>query len=78
MHGKLENESSLKTARCADDCITILKENNLFTPNDVRFIQSLFQKTECEELSTECVEYALAQKNLCFFEKPPGIFSFFL
>lgn len=64
--------TSLKHANCARDCFRILRDENLFTHEDVIFIQYLMKTTDCEELYTKCFEYAKAQKALCFYEIPSG------
>lgn len=61
------------SANCASECFTILHEENLFSQKDVIFMQFLCQETGCEELYSQCIKYALANKALCYFEKPPGM-----
>lgn len=70
--GKVADTISLKNAKCARDCLRILRDENLFSPEDVIFIQYLLKKTNCKELNTRCYEYAKAQKALCFYEMPSG------
>lgn len=70
--GKVNNMPALQLANSVLECFKILKEENLFSANDVAFMQFLCQKTNCEELYTRCIEYALNNTALCFFERPPG------
>lgn len=44
----------------------------MFTYENVIFVQYLLKTTHCEELYTQCVEYAKTQKALCFYEAPTG------
>lgn len=62
------------SASSASECFTILHEENLFTQKDVIFMQFLCKETGCEDLYSECIKYALTNKALCYFEKPPGMF----
>lgn len=68
--GKVENVSSIMSARSAMKCFTILQDENLFTQKDVIFMQFLCKEMECDELYSRCIEYAVTNKALCYFEKP--------
>lgn len=70
--GKVENETSLSAANSALECFLILQDENLFTQNDVIFMQFLCKETDCKELYTKCKDYALTHEALCFYEQPPG------
>lgn len=70
---KVENWKSLRKlnqATCARDCFRVLRDEELFTYENVIFVQYLLKTTHCEELYTQCVEYAKTQKALCFYEAP--------
>lgn len=72
---KVENDKSLRKlnqATCARDCFRVLRDEELFTYENVIFVQYLLKTTHCEELYTQCVEYAKTQKALCFYEAPTG------
>lgn len=69
--GKVKNMTSLQSAKSAFDCFTILQREKLFSPNDVIFMQFLCSETNCKELYKKCIEYALNEKALCYFERPP-------
>lgn len=72
---KVENWKSLRKlnqATCARDCFRVLRDEELFTYENVIFVQYLLKTTHCEELYTQCVEYAKTQKALCFYEAPTG------
>lgn len=75
--GKVKDETSLSAANSILECISILHDENLFTQKDVIFMQFLCKETDCEEMYTKCIEFALAHEALCFFEKPPGTIYFF-
>lgn len=68
---KAKNMTSLQSAKSALECFTILQDENLFSSNDVILMQFLCSETNCEELYTKCIEYALKKKALCYFERPP-------
>lgn len=70
---KVKNVSALMSASCASECFTILHEENLFSQKDVIFMQFLCKETGCEELYSQCIKFALTNKALCYFEKPPGM-----
>lgn len=70
--GKVGDTTAIKKANSARDCFRILRDENLFIPEDVIFIQYLLKKTNCEELYTKCYKYAKAEKSLCFYEMPTG------
>lgn len=71
--GKLKDMKSLQSARSAVECFIILQDENLFSQNDVIFMQFLCNETNCKELYTKCIEYASNENVLCYFERPPGI-----
>lgn len=64
--------TSLKLAVTPRDILRILKNNKLFTPSDVICMQYLLERTDCQDLYTQCVKYAEEQDALCFYEKPLG------
>lgn len=59
---------SLMPANSVLECFAYLLEKNLFSKEDVSFIQFLCKETNCEELHKKCVEYAQGQE-LQFFEE---------
>ncbi|XP_065942668.1 uncharacterized protein [Magallana gigas] len=63
---------SLMPANSVLECFAYLLEKNLFSKEDVSFIQFLCKEANCEELHKKCVEYAQGQE-LHFFEE--GIFE---
>lgn len=69
--GKVKNMTSLQSAKSALECFTILQREKLFGPNDVIFMQFLCSETNCKELYKKCIEYALSENALCYFESPP-------
>lgn len=69
---KVRDETSIQQMNCARDCFRILSNENLFTPEDVIYVQYLLKTTHCETLYTRCYEYAKAQRSLCFYEMPTG------
>lgn len=73
--GKILDKTSIQQVNCARDCFRILSNENLFTPEDVIYVQSLLKTTDCETLYTRCYEYAKSQKALCFYEMPTGNLS---
>lgn len=72
--GKVENVSALMSARSALECFTILHDEDLFTQKDVIFMQFLLKEMGCDELYSRCINYALTNKALCYFERKPGMF----
>lgn len=70
--GKLRDTDSLNQVNYARECFRILRDENLFTPEDLIYIQYLLKTTDCEELYTRCYEYARKQSSLCFYEMPTG------
>lgn len=66
---KIDVDVRLETAR---DCFGILRDQAIFTKEDVIFIQYLLKRTKCEELYNRCLEYAENNYALCFYEKEPG------
>lgn len=66
--------TSLKEATSALECMSILKDKGLFTPNDVIFLQFVLDRTHCFDLNAKCIEYAEQLEALCFFKKPQGIY----
>lgn len=73
---KVKDEASIETATSAEECLQVLVKENIFTHNDVIFMQFLCRETECTELDSKCQDYAKAHKALCFFEKPKGNFFY--
>lgn len=74
---KLEKFASLKAAHTVLDVFNVLLEENIFSKNDVTFLQLLLKKTDCEELNKKCINYA-STNRVCFFESDPGNFLFIL
>lgn len=70
--GKVTDVGSLKDADSAWDCFELLQQEDLFTLNDVIFMQFLLEKTDCNDLNAKCIDYAKEQTALCYFIKPPG------
>lgn len=70
--GKVENIAPLHLANSALECFRILREEMLFSPTDVVFMQFLCKEIKCEELYSRCIKYALENKALCFFERSSG------
>lgn len=67
---KLEKFASLKAAHTVLDVFNVLLEENIFSKNDVTFLQLLLKKTDCEELNKKCINYA-STNRVCFFESDP-------
>lgn len=66
----------MREAKTAWDFLTILKDENLFTQNDVIFMQFLCKEIDCPDLYTKCLDYAANEEDpntLCYFEKPAGM-----
>lgn len=74
--GKVTDVNSLKAADTVLKCFIVLQDENLFTQNNVIFMQFLFKEMHCEELYEKCIEFAQEQEALCFFLKPPGTFNY--
>lgn len=73
----LKDKLSIEKKETAREYFDILKENELFTPSDVIFMQFLLRESNCEELNEKCIAYATTQKALCFYEERPSkIFIF--
>lgn len=70
--GKVKDARSIKEANDARDCFRILKDENLFTNEDVIFTQYLLKTIGSHELYQKCAEYAKAQRALCFYETLTG------
>lgn len=68
--------TSLKEATSALECMSILKDKGLFTPNDVIFLQLVLDRTHCFDLNAKCIEYAEKLEALCFYKKPQGIYIY--
>lgn len=69
---KVKNLTSVAEAKSVLECIEILQDENLFTKNDVIYMQFLCQQADCFDLFSKCIDYAEKQKALCYFEKPLG------
>lgn len=54
----------------------ILKDQELFTPYDVIFLQLVLDRTGCFDLNAKCIDYAEKLEALCFYKKPQGILLF--
>lgn len=65
---KVRDVESLKEAKSVLECFAILQEENLFTKRNVIFLQLLLKLTECDELNEMCINYALNQNALCYFD----------
>lgn len=70
--GKIKNRTSVLEAETTLDFLRILQEENLFTQENVIFMQFLCRETGCFDLYEKCIEYAEKQRALCYFEKKPG------
>lgn len=69
---KIKNRTSVLEAETTFDCLRILQDENLFTQEDVIFMQFLCRETDCFDLYEKCIEYAEKQRALCYFEKKSG------
>lgn len=69
---KIKNRTSVLEAETTLDCLRILQDENLFTQEDVIFMQFLCKETDCLDLNEKCIKYAEKQRALCYFEKNPG------
>lgn len=72
---RVENLESLRKsnqANCARDCVRVLRNEELFTYDNVIFVQYLLKITHCEERNAQCVNNAKTQNALCFYEAPTG------
>lgn len=67
--GYVKNKSSIRNADSTRKCLRVLKDENLFTPTDVIFVQFLCRESNCSSQYEKCLEYAQDQKALCFYEK---------
>lgn len=74
--GKVTDINSLKAADTVLKCFIVLQDENLFSHNNVIFMQFLLKEMHCEELYEKCIQFAQEQEALCFFFKPPGIFNY--
>lgn len=72
----LKDKLSIEKKETAREYFDILKENELFTPSDVIFMQFLLRESNCEELNEKCIAYATTQKALCFYEERPSKINF--
>lgn len=80
---KCRDKTSLLEAKSVAECLGVLRDNELFKPSDVIFIQFLLKETDCWDLYKQCIKYAEEQNALCFYEKQSGIvlhrfFCFFM
>lgn len=72
---ELEDYTALLGATSAQDCLMILKDEKIFTPSDVIFLQFLLRDMYFETLFLQCCVYAETQGAMYFYETPtPGIF----
>lgn len=69
---KFKDKTSLLEAKSVAECLGVLKDNELFQPSDVIFIQFLLRETNCWDLYKQCIKYAEEQNALCFYEKQSG------
>lgn len=65
---KVRDVNALKEAESVLQCFSILQDENLFTKRNVIFLQFLLKLTECDDLNEMCINYALNQKALCYFD----------
>lgn len=73
--GKVGNLDKLKAANSASECFSLLLDEYLFSQIDVVFMQFLCKEMSCIELYTYCIDYALEQKALCYYENTSGKFK---
>lgn len=69
---QLNDKTSLMEAESVAECLGVLKDNELFKPSDVIFIQFLLRETNCWDLYKQCIKYAEEQNALCFYERQSG------
>lgn len=74
--GYVKNKSSIENADSTRKCLRVLKDENLFTPTDVIFVQFLCRESNCSAQYEKCLEYAQDKKALCFYEKQTGTFYY--
>lgn len=72
----LKDKLSIEKKETAREYFDILKENELFTPSDVIFMQFLLKESNCGVLYEKCIAYATTQKALCFYEERPSKINF--
>lgn len=65
---KLSDSTVLKNANSALECFSIVLEMKHFTPTNVRCLQILCKKTNCQELFMKCLEFAKEHGSLCYSE----------
>lgn len=77
---KVRDMESLKEAKSVLECFSILQYENVFSKRNVIFLQFLLKLTECDELNEMCINYALNQEALCYFDNSStllGMYFFF-
>lgn len=75
---KVKNVESLNKANSVMDCFTLLQTEHLFTKRNVIFLQFLLKLTGCDELNEICINYALNQKALCYFDNSRILLGMYL
>lgn len=78
---KVKDVESLKEAKSVLECFSILQYENVFSKRNVIFLQFLLKLTECDELNEMCINYALNQEALCYFDNSStllGMYFFFI
>lgn len=65
---KVTDLNALDKAESVVDCFSILQREKLYTRRNVIFLQILLKMTACDELNEMCINYALNQKALCYFD----------
>lgn len=65
--GKLNTNASLKAAHSVLEVFNVLLEENVFSRNDVLFLQIMLKRINCDDLYEKCINYA-STKRACFFE----------
>lgn len=69
---QFNDRTSLIKAESVAECLGVLRDNELFKPSDVIFVQFLLKETGCLNLYKQCIKYAEEKNALCFYEKQPG------
>lgn len=69
----IKEVKELNKAKNAADCFMVLWKEEIITTSNVIAMQFLLQETNSEELERKCVEYAIKQNAIYYYEKPPGI-----
>lgn len=67
----IKEVKELNKAKNAADCFMVLWKEEIITTSNVIAMQFLLQETNSEELERKCVEYAIKQNAIYYYEKPP-------